>query len=178
MNIIEAMMARRSVREYTDGQIAHEVIRQIIDCGNCAPISGQVHSTVISNKSTLNEMDLAAKEFIEKSDNDFLKERIAASGYRLDYNAPYVIVVSSTERPYQEANGACAVTNMCNAAVEYGLGSCFLAGIIFAFKELPDLKEKLGIPDKFIPQFAVCLGHCAKQYSNKIVPRCKNYNYV
>lgn len=177
MNTIEAIMARRSVREYTDEKISDEVIQRIINCGNYAPVSGQVHFTVASNKAILDEMDLAAKNAIEKSDNDFLKKRIATPGYRLDYNAPYVIIVSSTERPYQEANGACAVTNICNAAVECGLGSCFLAGIMFAFKELPDLKEKLGIPDRFIPQFAVCLGHSAKQYSDKI-PRHKNYNYV
>ena len=176
MDVVKALLTRRSVREYTDKKISDETILKILDCGNNAPVSGELHFTVITNKDVLDEMDIAAKKAIEQSSNEFLKERISTEGYRLDYNAPCVIIVSSTERPYKEVNGACAVTNICNAAMEYNLGSCFLAGIMYAFTESPELKKKIEIPDKFIPQFAVCLGHSNDHSAEKIL-RDKNYNY-
>ena len=159
MNALEALQSRKSVRGYLDKPVEDDKLEAILKAGTKAPNAGPFHMTVVKNAELRKEIEDTAHEAIKKSDNDFLKQRIAIPGYRLFYGAPVLVVLSAPQEGLGAENTACAVTNMCTAATAMGLGSCYLAGFLMAFKENPDLVKKLEIPEGYVPKCGFIVGY-------------------
>lgn len=159
MNTLEALQARKSIRGYLDKPVEAGKLKTILKYGNKAPNAGPIHMSVIQNANLLKEINDVATEAGLKSDNDFLKQRLAIPGYKLLYGAPVLIVLSAPDGEFSAANTACAATNMCIAATELELGTCYLAGFLLAFTAKPELLQKIGIPEGFKPRCGMIIGY-------------------
>jgi len=154
MEALEAIMTRRSTRDYKPEPVEKEKINQILDAGRQAPSGGNNqtnHFLVIRNRDVLNRLTgMVEKAFarMEITENTYasMKHSINASrkgGYVFCYNAPVLIIVAN-RRDYGNniADCACAIENMMVAANALDLGSCWINQLKWLNDE-PEIVEYL-----------------------------------
>ena len=138
MNIYEAIKKRRSVRDYRpDEPVSEESLKKILEAARLAP-------------SAHNSQEY---KFIVVEDRQKRKDLAkAASDQRFIAQAPVIIVAVSLNPEHIMAGGvpayavdvAIAVDHMTLAAVEEGLGTCWVG----AFDQ-GEVKRILGIPEQY-----------------------------
>ena len=150
MEALEAILTRRSTRNYRPDPVEEEKLEKILDAARQAPSGGNnqtSHFLVIRNREVIGkliEMTETAFAKMEIAEDTYasLKHAIAASkkgGYVFCYNAPVLIVVAN-RKDYGNnmADCACALENMMVAANALDLGSCWI-------NQLKWLNEEPGI---------------------------------
>lgn len=159
MDAIEALMARRSIRSYTDEKPTAEQLETITAAMNNAPSARACFITVVTDAAVLAAMDEAVyTEML--SQEGFGKQRASIPGYRPLYGAPAVIVISAPDGlALGGVNAACACTAGAVAATALGLGSCFVMGPGAAARLIPDLKETLKVPEGYTPFCGLLVGY-------------------
>ena len=138
MEALEAILTRRSTRNYKPDPVEQEKLDKILEAGRQAPSGGNnqtSHFFVIRNREVLDRLTaMTEKAFAEMEATEdtyaSLKHAIAASkkgGYVFRYNAP-VLIVLANRRDYGNnmADCACALENMMVAANALDLGSCWI----------------------------------------------------
>lgn len=113
METLEAIKARRSVREYEDKPMHKNLIERIVDCGRVAPTARNEEPwefIAITDKKTLNEI-----------------ADITDYGKFLKHSACTIIVCCKDTKYYLE-DGCAATENMMIGAASLGIGSCWVAG--------------------------------------------------
>lgn len=136
MNVMEAIRTRRSIRAYKDQPIEEEKLKRVLEAGRLAPSA--------SNQQEWKFLVVRDKETRAK-----LAE--AAHGQTFVGEAAAVIVGCAVETSKVMSCGqlaypvdlAIALDHMTLAAVEEGLGTCWIG----AFEE-GDAKKILGIPEQ------------------------------
>lgn len=150
MEVVEAIKARRSVRNFQKKEIEDKVIREIVELGNLAPSAG----------------NLQPRDFIivkEKEGKENLAQ--AALNQRFVAEAPVVIVVcANTKRSYPYGrrgvnlyciqDSAAAIENMLLAIVDKGLSCCWVG----AFDENA-VSKVFNLPDHVRPVALLPLGY-------------------
>ena len=136
MNVIEAIRTRKSVRSFLDKPVEDEKLMAVLEAGRLAPSAGnrQEWRFIVVHDQKVKVM---------------LGE--AANGQCFVGEAPVVIVacaesdghVMSCGQPSYPIDVAIALDHISLAAVEYGLGTCWIG----AFNE-GKVKEILGIPEE------------------------------
>ena len=137
MNIYEAIEKRRSVRSYRPDPVTEESLKKILEAGRLAP-------------SAHNSQDY--KFVVVKDKSKRKKLALAASEQRFILEAPVIIVAVSLNPEHMMDSGvpayamdlAVAVDHMTLAAVEEGLGTCWIG----AFSQ-EEIKRILNIPEKY-----------------------------
>jgi len=135
MNVHEAIAARRSIRSFQDKPIEEDKLRRVLEAGRLAPSARNMQEW----------------RFVVVRDSA-LRERLveACKGQQFVGAAPAVIVACAVQNEHVMTCGqhaypidlAIAVDHMTLAAVEEGLGTCWLG----AFYE-DRVREIVGIPD-------------------------------
>ena len=138
MEALEALVTRRSTRNYKPDPVEQEKIDKILEAGRQAPSGGNnqtSHFFVIRNREVLDKlivMTEKASAAMEATENTYasMKHSINASkkgGYVFCYNAPVLIVVAN-RKDYGNniADCACTIENMMVAANALDLGSCWI----------------------------------------------------
>ncbi len=138
MEAIEAILTRRSTRNYRPDAVEQDKLDRILAAARQAPSGGNSqtkHLLVIRNKEVLQkliELTQTAFSEMEVTEDTYasLKHAVAASkkgGYVFCYNAPLLIVVAN-RKDYGNnmADCACAIENMMIAANALDLGSCWI----------------------------------------------------
>jgi len=138
MEALEALVTRRSTRNYKPDPVEQEKIDKILEAGRQAPSGGNnqtSHFFVIRNPEVLDKLIvMTEKAFaaMEATENTYasMKHSINASkkgGYVFCYNAPVLIVVAN-RKDYGNniADCACTIENMMVAANALDLGSCWI----------------------------------------------------
>ena len=138
MDAMEAILTRRSTRNYRPDPVAQEKLDRILDAARQAPSGGNNqtnHFLVIQNREVLKKligMVEAAFSRMDADENTYpsLRHAIEVSkkgGYVFCYNAPVLIAVAN-RRDYGNnmADCACAIENMMVAANALDLGSCWI----------------------------------------------------
>jgi nitroreductase len=135
LNVFEAIRKRSSVRNFLDMTIEEDILMSVLEAGRLAP-------------SAKNRQEW---RFIVVRDGE-LRRRIgeAANGQSFVEKAPVVLVacgvvdgyVMSCGQPSYPIDVAIALDHISLAAVECGLGTCWIG----AFNE-DKVKEILGIPE-------------------------------
>jgi len=138
MEALEALVTRRSTRNYKPDPVEREKIDKILEAGRQAPSGGNnqtSHFFVIRNREVLDKLIvMTEKAFaaMEATENTYasMKHSINASkkgGYVFCYNAPVLIVVAN-RKDYGNniADCACTIENMMVAANALDLGSCWI----------------------------------------------------
>ena len=152
MEALEALITRRSTRNYRPDPVDPEKLAKILDAGRQAPSGGNnqtSHFFVIRSREVLDRLIRLAEAAFARMEADehtyaSLKHSIAAAkkgGYVFCYNAPVLIAVAN-RRDYGNniADCACALENMMVAANALDLGSCWINQLKW-LNEDPELLE-------------------------------------
>ncbi len=155
MEALEAIMTRRSTRNFSPAPVEQEKLDTILAAGRQAPSGGNnqtSHFLVIRNRQVLDTLiTMVEKAFaeMEATENTYisLKRSIAAArkgGYIFCYNAPVLIVVAN-QKDYGNnmADVACTLENMMVAANALDLGTCWINQLKWLNEDL-DLLAYLG----------------------------------
>lgn len=150
MNVYEAIEKRRSIRAYEDRPVEQEKLERILEAARLAPSA--------SNRQEWRFVvvrDAATRQRLMK----------AASNQGFVGQAPVVIACcAETDGHVMRCGQQCypidvaiAIDHMTLAAVEQGLGTCWIG----AFSE-PEVKEILGIPEQIRVVELLALGYPAE----------------
>ena len=181
MDALEAILTRRSTRNYLPDAVEKEKLAQILEAARQAPSGGNNqanHFLVIQNREILQKlirMTEAAFAKMEADDNAYpsLRHAIEASkkgGYVFCYNAPLLIAVAN-RRDYGNnmADCACAIENMMIAANALDLGSCWINQLRWLNEEpaLVEYLSSLGMKEYERVYGAVIIGYPAAGLPNR-----------
>ena len=157
---IKTILERRSVRRYMSILPPEDDIMQIVECGMYAATANGIQPwffSVVKDRSLLTEISDDNKKLLIEKSMDTPEDFDCFRG------APLAIIVSrDSTAPFGEADCANAVMNMAVAATSLGIGSCYIASFRPAVTEgekSADFCERLGIPQGFVPCFALALGY-------------------
>lgn len=150
MELEEAIMGRRSVRDYETRPIPEETIGQILKAGAMAPSAMDAQPCrfiVIENRQRM--LEVAEK----------IKQRLGALGFGarlaerarikpdvIFYGAPLLILVVAEKSDWAETDCALAAQNMMLRAYDLGLGSCFI-GFMKVLKDDRETLRALSVKD-------------------------------
>ena len=158
---IEALLSRRSIRQYKDEQISEEQLQLILEAGKYAP-SGmgefKWRFLVIQKHGAMEKVLEGLRQEMGIDGNPF-------------YNAPTMIIVfvdKNAHTPVQD--GSLAIGNMMNAAHMLDLGSCWINCIpsFFNTEEGKTMQNEFHIPSEYI-----CIGSCVVGFMKGEVPQPK-----
>ena len=154
MDAREAIITRRSVREYKDKDIGLSTIEEIIDAGRYAPSAGNIQLWRV----------IVVKD-------ERVKNKIARLAMKQSWisQAPAVLVVCSNKTTLKSYYGkradkyamqtiSAAVQNMLIRANSLGVGTCWVDTF-----ESKALKRELRIPEDTNPEVIITLGYSDKK---------------
>ena len=160
--VIENILARRSVRHYTDQAVPREVLQKLAECGVNAPnaMNKQEWEVRIVDDPAyfagVTEIMKASMPFFVKQDDPKFR-----NAFR---NATAGIFVACPDDPSGMAliNVGLLCENICLAAESLGLGSVVMAGPIMAMNTNPEAKpflDKLNLSEGYKLRIVVGLGY-------------------
>lgn len=177
--VIENIINRRSIREFTNESIDSNTINEIILAGLYAPSSKNKqswHFTVIEKREIIEKLNKDTKEAILKYGDEVIEnkeklERLKAKAnnenYDGFYNAPVAILISKDEKDKSsEEDCAMASQNIMLAAEAFDLGSCWVSFVKNLFKldkvKAKEYANEFSIPEGYVTTHAIVIGHSHK----------------
>ena len=161
--VIETIMTRRSVRQYNDEPISHEVMDKILECGIHAPNGMNAQRwevRVVESKKWIDDVTAAYKNSL--TEDSPMAEQFKDPNFKNMFrNAPAVIFVAAEPSAYAGVDCGILAENMMLAAHELGLGTCCL-GMPIPFmnsKQGEPFLASLGLPEGYALQFAIAIGY-------------------
>lgn len=156
--VIEAIMARRSIRQYKDTPVEREKLQLIAECGVNAPNG--------SNAQTWEVRIIDSKAYIDELTEIYKAANPAAAsrpGFKnMFVNAPALIAVAAPDNTYNGVNTGLLGENIMLAAHSLGLGTCCLAGPLRFLKsseEAAPYLAKLGINPEYEILYLIAVGY-------------------
>lgn len=135
MNTIDAILARRSVRQYSDVVVSDSDIEQILKAGKHAAsgMNRKVwHFVVLQNTELLAELEATVGEAKGKT-NPFFEVKTVI-----------LVWVDTTVSTTPIEDGSLALGNMMLAATELGIGTCWVnANKMYKDDKYNDFKDKI-----------------------------------
>ena len=160
--VIDAIMARRSIRQYKDTPVARELLQKIAECGVNAPNAMNKQEwevRIVDDANYLNEVTELMKEDMP----GFVKAD--APGFRNAVrNATAIIAVACPDDPMGMTllNVGLMGENMCLAAQELGLGTCVMAGpsvFMTTNEKAKPYLDKLGFSEGYKLRYVLGVGY-------------------
>lgn len=156
--VIEAIMARRSIRKYKPVPVEREKLEQVVECGIHAPngMNRQPWAVrVVDNAEYIDGITAAFKaaQPEQAADPDFKN---------MFRNASAVIFIASPADGSGQVDCGLLGGNMVLAAQSLGLGTCCLGGPIRFMKSDPraaSYLERLDLPEGYELLYAIGIGY-------------------
>ncbi len=157
--VVDAIMARRSIRHYTDTPVGRDTLALLVKCGINAPNARNLQDwavRVVDSKEYLEGVTEVMKAGMPAiADSNDPKFR---NGFR---NASAVIFVAAPEDPsgMLDVNVGALCENICVAAQSMGLGSIIMGGPIRFLGSNPEARpylDRLNLPEGY--RLRVCVG--------------------
>ncbi len=148
--MIDAILARRSIRKYTDEPVSEEHITAMLEAAMSAPSGMNLkpwHFVVVSEREKLNRLGATTKSW------GMLKE------------APQAVVVCGDpgiSEKYWDQDSIAALENLLIAVSMLGLGGVWL-GCHPNPERVGPVREILGIPAPVVPIAVLSIGHPAEE---------------
>lgn len=133
--VLEAILNRRSIRNYTAQKPEEAKLRQILEASVYAP-------------SAMNRQDWAVRVLTEDKDIQQLKGSV--------YNAPAVIIIANPGGKFGDMDTGFLAQNILLAAHAQGLGTCVVGSILPLTAEL---EKKLELPEGYAPAVGILIGY-------------------
>ena len=160
-DVLKCLTKRRSVRRYTQEQVAPEKLKAILKAGLYAPSGMNRQSTVmlvIQDKEVISELSRLNAEIMGRDFDPF-------------YGAPTVVAVLADKNvmTYVE-DGSLVMGNLMNAAFSVGVDSCWIhrARQVFDTEYGRQLLRRHGISDDYVG-----IGNCILGYPDSPLPSPK-----
>ena len=151
MSIYELILKRRTIRSFKPEQVTEELLNKLVNAGRLAPSGANLQPLefiVVNNSELVNKVFPSLKwaGYIAPAGNPPEGKRPTA----------YVIVLINTEIRSQggEVDAAAAIENMILAALEDGVGSCWLGAI-----DRDKLRTLFNIPQNYRVDSVLALGY-------------------
>ena len=168
--VMDAIMARRSIRQYEDKAVPRELLQKIAVCGVNAPNAMNKQEwevRIVDDENYLNEVTELMKEdmpFFVKSDDPNFR-----NAFR---NATALIAVACPDDQMGMTliNVGLMGENMCLAAQELGLGTCVMAGPSAFLVNSPKAKpylDRLGFSEGYKLRYVLGVGYPAESPAAK-----------
>ncbi len=169
MNVLEAIKSRRTIRIFKRIAVEKQDILKIIDAARLAPTGA-------------NLQPLKFKIITDEATRRKMFPYIKYAGYLPDWDpsfeespTAFIAVLNDTDiKPTEksECDSGAAIMNMCLAATELGLGSCWLGAINRA-----EIKRILRLDDKLDITYLLALGYPDQEASyTEIIDSIKYYH--
>lgn len=160
--VIDAIMARRSIRQYKETPVPRELLQQIAECGVNAPNAMNKQEwevRIVDDANYMNEVtELMKQEMPQFVNSD-------APGFRNAFrNAMALIAVAcpDDELGMTLINVGLMGENMCLAAQELGLGTCIMAApsiFMNASESAKPYLNKLGFTPGYKLRYFLAVGY-------------------
>ena len=152
----ESILARRSIKKYTDTPVPQELLDAVIKAGTYAPTASNKMSPLIISVENKDERD--AVERLNSTS-------VGRAPGKTFYGAPNLIIVFAERgNPNSVQDASLVLANLMHAANALGLGSCWInrAKESFETEEGKALLVKWGVdPDKWVG-----VGNCILGYAD------------
>jgi nitroreductase len=152
--VIDCMMQRRSIRNFTEEIPSDDVVETIVRAGQQAPFAYQLASLLLSRDQAANQF-AAPLEFTICVDSHRFELIMKRRGWEMATNDLSLMVLG-----IQDA--ALMAENMVIAAESLGMGSCFLGAWPYKAKVLI---EKYNLPSRVFPLVGLAMGYPAQSPS-------------
>jgi len=166
MDLGDAIMGRRAVREYTKEAPDEQTIRRLIAAAVQAPsaVNGQPWTfTVVRDRELLDRISREAKSHMLAAmpagpHSDHFRSLLADPKFHIFYHAPALILISAVEQsPWVLEDCALAAENLMLAAYAAGLGTCWI-GFAQGYLNTSEGKQVLGLPAACVPVAPIIVG--------------------
>ena len=177
---------RRSIRQYKDLEIAPDIMQSLIAALAWTPTGCNVHNLFFAVVQHKEEM-----EFFRSQMSSALKFLIKTGIMRIIYpnfwrymdeimngadvifrNAPHIVVAASPNNaPCKEADPWIALSYFDLLAQSFGIGTCWSGFAVHAFKWLPSLRKRLGIPKGHTVRAVLLFGYPSVTYQRQTAPK-------
>lgn len=160
--VVEAIEARRSIRAYKDTPVEREKLQLLAECGVKAPSAmgrEEWELRIVDSKEWIDGCTATYMKAVEGTGKaDYMKGPNFKNIFR---NAPAVIFVAAPEGLFAGENVGCLGQNIMLAAVEHGLGTCFLGSVqmIFAEPAMAEYLQSLGFSEGYKLRYALAVGY-------------------
>ncbi len=151
MNVYDAIRKRRTIRKFTQQPISAETLKKLVEAARLAPQGANLQPVkylVVNDPKLLEPIFATTKWAAYISPNG-----TPAEG---EHPTAYVVILIDTEikKAGYDIDAGAAVENMLLAAVEEGLGSCWLGAI-----DRDQIRALLTIPERYVIHTLVALGY-------------------
>ncbi len=143
--VVENILARRSIRNYTDQQVTQDQLDILVECAINAP--------------SANNRQPWEVRIIRNAD---LLSKFTAINERAIFNAPTVIVIANdTQNRWSPFDCGLLTQNILLAAESMDLGTCVVGSVpnVLKNEEAKELLESLNLPEGYEPIIGICLGN-------------------
>ncbi len=163
MNVFETILARRSVRSFSEKEVTYKSIMTLLTGAVRAPTARHAEQcafVIIQDKALLKSLsDLAKPILIEQmgiSGNDLHAVDFPDTNLFYDAGTLIIICTKSTEL-FAVADCWLAAENLMLAACAMGLGTCVI-GTALPAMNMPEIKPEIGIPAMYEAAVPIILG--------------------
>ncbi len=156
--VIETIMARRSVRKYKDQAVEHAKLEVIAKCGINAPNGMNTQPWAVTVVEDPEFIKATTALFVKANPEMAKRDKNFKNMYR---NAPAIICIATPGGNGSIDSGLLG-ENMVLAAQSLGLGTCCLGGPVNFLKTSEDAKpyiEKLGFPKGYELCYIIAVGY-------------------
>ena len=172
MEVIEAIMTRRSVRKFKKQQIPDETLETIIRAGTFAPSALALQPwafVVVQDQKFLDRVSkycipilLSHMKGAHDGLSDLFRSLLESKDYSIYYNAPTVImIIGKTKSRFREIDCSLCAENMMLAAHSLGIGSCWVGSTDVAYDNV-ELMTGFKIPEGYSPVGTIAFGFPAE----------------
>jgi nitroreductase len=167
---LKTIAERYSCRDFTGTPLPAEQVKALVEAALAAPsaMNNQPwHIIVITDKALIDELDAEGMKILAAADDKSGYDRIMSRGGKLLYNAPCMIIATTSSSHPAGMDCGILSQNLALAAHSMGLGNviCGMAGIPLSGQRSDEFRKRLKFPEGYGFCIAVLFGtaHSTKE---------------
>ena len=161
--VINTIMARRSVRQYLDKAVEHEKLVAVVHAGINAPSGMNRQPWIIRVVEDQQLIAQVTEVFRQENPEQVQRDPNFKNMFR---NAPNLICVCTPAKGGGELDAGLLGENMMLAAQSLGLGTCCLGGpvrFLLANEKCKFFLDRLNIPEDYKLNYIIAIGYPDEQ---------------
>lgn len=160
--VIETIMARRSIRAYKDQAVPRELLQQIAECGIHAPNGMNAQQWEVRIVDNPEWIANATKAYVKNAKGTPAEKMVSAPDFKNMFrNAPAVIFIAHKPGHCTQVDCGLMAGNMVLSAKSLGLGTCCMMGSIGFLKTEAGAQflSSLNLSEGYEPLLCIGVGY-------------------